>query len=229
MASVRVTLSGDFAAEAIVVAARETKKDLVKLNKEMMVDLVTEAERLWELKIVRKNEHESPLGKRDSRGLTDKIFGTKKGLAANSISKGPVVGVGFPDLERLNRLAKYWRAQEFGQDSIWMPKGVFVNRSGAVTRPQKGSRSGIFQPVGRFAAARGVTGPGRREDDTRIPSSSSDKNFRRDQRRLAAKLFVGGTVDGHEGKFFIKEAWENVTRDLLDEWDRIFERNWSRA
>lgn len=216
------------------VAAKNTAKDMEKLYLKKGAELVEEAERLWEDGILRQAEHEDKNSKKRKRGLTDKIFGTGSGLAIKKTSRGAVQGIEYPDIERLNTTAKYWRAQEYGVTSILMPRGVFVDRAGRVQPPRRYSENSsaeknLFLPYKEFNARKAI--------DILAGGAPSDKNYRRDQRRrrqarrgLDGKPVgsgVGGReVKGHKGKYFIRDSWSNVMADMDEQVDKLFDRNW---
>lgn len=228
MALIEIKATVDVPFEAVRTANKKMKAEIAQENRRRMTALVARAERLWEENIWRENERNAPSwARRDNRGLTAKLFGEVKALQAYEIT-GRTVGFGWPDTERLDRISRQeehqslvgWRAQEFGVDKIKMPIGVFVGKSGQLLKPQRGARTGIFMKFDDYKERRSTSG-------NNFPGPSSDKNKRRDARRVNQyKVPREPYVSGHKGKHFIRGAWEKETMGLTEEYQKIADKYW---
>lgn len=182
------------------------------IHKQVTIQLTTAAKAILEGGRVRPWES----GARPHARLTGTLTGhTGHGAAIKATVLTPARGeqgrgVSFPDVNQLNRRARHWRVLEYGTPYVTMPHGVFTAGLGGAAQPLRERTKGdIFQTYQDFIRRQGLRGGSVRF------SASRKRSSRARQKRVAPvkdvpRLKKKGFGRGWEGKFFLRQAWDQV-------------------
>lgn len=217
-------------------AKAETGRDLTRVHQRANAAVTRRAAELFEDRILRQAEHETDdetARRGKTRGLTKKLFTTNGGAVRGDVTStnGRYV-MAWPNTERLDNKARYWRSAEFGLSQIELPKtgGIFVNRGGGRVAPRPGTRSHIFLPYGQYRRLYGESES--RIGDKKFPGPSKYVRTRRARKKAPSYRIPHKTVQtsgvAREGKHFLRDAWQEVAPTIGDDYIAVFDRNWKK-
>lgn len=202
---IRYRLVGD-PAYAFRIALEQfagTKMD--NIHKQVSIDLTKEAKRNLDVSVVRPWES----GSRPNYRMTGKLtgrHGNRSAIVTRILIPGEGrqgKGVGFPDVELLDRVAKHWRRLEYGDKALGyenvLPGGVFIN--GGRPQPlQRGRSAGdVFMTSGEYYRSSQRRGGSRNRRLTVREDGYKERTFHTRKR-----------VKPIQGKHYLREAWEYV-------------------
>jgi hypothetical protein len=223
MVTIKYRLIGDPAFQFKLALEQFAGPEMDNIHKQVAIQLTTEAKRNLEQSIERPWESGNRSGFRLTGALTGK-HGRKAAIQSRVINRGDKVqakGVGFPDIDELNRRARHWRRLEFGDEAIGvtntMPAGLFLGGTGRTPQPLRGRTPGdtfiLYGEYARRSRALGVEGT-RRAEGPLGPIGQRRVQFKPGQRTAAeggrGVLRRAGPVSPIKGKHFLQEAWDFV-------------------